>query len=147
MDEKLATRFWAKVDKTGGPDACWLWAGTTGDRGYGVFRVGDGTDRAHRLAFVSAGGVIPDGFVVTHSCDNPPCCNPAHLNAETHAENMAQMVARKRQPRSGAKLSPAQVSELRGFYATGGWSQKDLAEAFDLTRGPVSRLLRGVTWR
>ncbi len=25
MDEKMIARFWAKVDKSAGPDGCWMW--------------------------------------------------------------------------------------------------------------------------
>ncbi|MFB9187253.1 HNH endonuclease signature motif containing protein [Dactylosporangium sucinum] len=52
---------------------------------------------AHRVAWeVANGQPIPDGLQVLHSCDNPPCCNPAHLSIGTQAENMQQMVARGR---------------------------------------------------
>ena len=36
LSPSQATRFWAKVDKSSGPDACWLW--TASKRGnYGSF--------------------------------------------------------------------------------------------------------------
>lgn len=31
-----------------------------------------------------------------HTCDNPPCCNPSHLKAVTHGENMRDMILKKR---------------------------------------------------
>lgn len=34
----MAQDFWAKVDTSGGPDACWLWAGSRNRGGYGVHR-------------------------------------------------------------------------------------------------------------
>ncbi|HLA60954.1 MAG TPA: HNH endonuclease signature motif containing protein [Nitrospiraceae bacterium] len=52
--------------------------------------------RTHRLIYTLAKGPIPDGMVVMHSCDNPPCCNPAHLKIGTHLENMAECRAKDR---------------------------------------------------
>lgn len=93
-----AERFWAKVDKRG-PDACWPWLASRCDSGYGKFRVGKMT-RSHRVAFELGGGEIPDGQCVLHRCDNPACCNPAHLFVGTFNDNVQDMVRKGRQ-RSG----------------------------------------------
>jgi hypothetical protein len=89
-------RFWAKVDRSGGPDACWLWtAGTFRLRnGYGKFGADPAASRtvyAHRFAYELSHGPIPPGLLVCHHCDNPPCCNPAHLFLGTIADNMRDM--------------------------------------------------------
>jgi hypothetical protein len=56
-------------------------------------------------------GPIPDGLQVRHTCDNPPCCNPAHLLLGTQADNCRDMVVRRR---SGVeKLTPDNVREIR----------------------------------
>lgn len=60
---------------------CVLWRGGVDKDGYGVV-VRDGRkQRAHRLAYIDAGGVIPDGHVVHHECEVRECVNPAHLRA------------------------------------------------------------------
>lgn len=89
----VEVRFWEKVDKSGGPDACWPWLGAQTPKGYGMFD----HRGAHRTAWKIANGPIPDGKLVRHLvCDNPPCCNPRHLALGTDADNAADKVAHGR---------------------------------------------------
>lgn len=90
-------RFWARVDRSGGPDACWPWTGKSTMRyGYGLLTWKQRLVNAARLAYELVVGPIPAGLDLLHSCDNPPCCNPKHLRPGTHMENMIDMDTRKR---------------------------------------------------
>jgi len=79
-------RFWSKVKK-GAPDDCWIWQ-ASGARGYGLFWNGTRQTAAHRFAYESVKGPIPPGLVLDHLCRNPPCVNPAHLEAVTDRVNL-----------------------------------------------------------
>lgn len=87
---------------TPGPDGCIEYQGNRGRFGYGQARVGsriDGTRRTvrvHRLVWEHHYGPIPEGLVVRHKCDNPPCCNIEHLEIGTQQENIQDKVERGR---------------------------------------------------
>ncbi|MFI7629694.1 HNH endonuclease signature motif containing protein [Microbispora rosea] len=86
--------FWACVDRSAGPSACWPFQGRRNRNGYGEFDGGKklvGLVGAHRLAYILANGLtenLPGEVFVRHLCANPPCCNPAHLAVGTQRDNM-----------------------------------------------------------
>jgi hypothetical protein len=90
----------------GAEDECWEWQGRRHTSGYGRLSVGGRggrTEYAHRVSYIVHHGPIPAGTeVIMHACDNPPCCNPAHLSAGTYRENMADMYAKGRRRKRGA---------------------------------------------
>lgn len=76
--------FWSKVKK-GQPDDCWEWQGSLrSNDGYGDFH----KVLAHRFAYESVIGKIPDGLVIDHLCRNHACCNPSHMEPVTIGENV-----------------------------------------------------------
>lgn len=122
-----------------GPDECWPWTGRSDEKGYGLI---DNT-RASRVVLGLAPG---DPLVARHKCDNPPCCNPAHLVPGTHAENMADMKSRGRSPRGelrpNAKLSAAQVNAIRADPRSGHAIARDYGTSADL----IVKIKRGERW-
>lgn len=143
--------FVARIDSSRGPNACWPWTGSLqttrfGRReGYGVFTIAGKVRYAHRQALAHAlGRPLAPGMEALHSCDNPPCCNPAHLREGTHAENVADMWARGRGVRS-SRLTPDQVIEIRDRLAAGD-RHSDIGQAFGVARTTVSSIAQGRNW-
>ena len=87
-------RFWSYVDTSGGDDACWLWKGQINHNGYGLFSIKGKKTIASRMAAIIALGPLPEGRIVCHHCDNPPCCNPNHLYFGTARDNMRDAIER-----------------------------------------------------
>lgn len=97
--------FWDRVDKSGGPDACWPWMGSRSRHGYGrLANKAVSHTSAHRAALAYAVAVPFDGACALHKCDNPPCCNPTHLYWGTKADNARDRDARHRRAPPRATL-------------------------------------------
>lgn len=147
-DQKVAERFWAKVEKTPG---CWEWRGYRNRRtrtqlDYGRFKFNGKLALAHRVAYTLTHGPIPPRRVVCHTCDNPGCVRPDHLFLGTMAENNRDK-ARKGRARTGrARLTPAKVRTIRQRYATEDVSASELAREFGVSKGTITHLLRGRSW-
>jgi hypothetical protein len=104
-----ACHFVSGIDKSG---ACWNWKGAADKDGYGTVKLrGRRVEKAHRLAFRLAKGDIPDGMMVCHECDNPSCCNPAHLFLGTAQDNKSDCVAKGRHVKGRGVYWKAKLSE------------------------------------
>lgn len=109
-------RFWRHVDKAGplhpydpARGSCWTWMGKSRNRyGHGTFAVRSGVARsAHRLAWYATGNGWPEeGVVLRHSCDNAACVNPGHIELGSQADNMRDMVERRRHWKHGTTHCP-----------------------------------------
>ncbi|MDO9016597.1 MAG: HNH endonuclease [Deltaproteobacteria bacterium] len=140
-------RFWRSASPEG---ECLVWQGSRFWNNYGRFRVGGRSRIASRVAWEFARGLIPEGAHVLHRCDNPPCVNPEHLFLGSHADNMADMVAKGRQAQgelaSGAVLTADDMAQARALRA-GGSTYGEIAAQLGVSHACIYAALNGVTWR
>ena len=159
----LQARFEGNVQKQ--QIGCWLWKGGLNGSGYGrLFSKDTGPLLAHRYSYTLHVGEIPDGLCVLHRCDMPACVNPEHLFLGTRADNCRDRHAKSRDARGeflaihmrrvnrrgdknpSAKLTAAQVAEIRTTYAAGGITHALLAGFYGVARETITRALRADTW-
>lgn len=173
ITDKEIARFWGKVEVRG-DDECWPWiAKARHHKGYGVMRISSMGRNivASRISCFIAHGEPPEGLKNSlHSCDNPPCCNPAHLRWGTQKHNVEDAKQRDRHvnppsvrdnPKWEAKriasmrrgegvtnhsLNETQVREIWRLHMLN-LSVSHIAAALDVKKHVVADVCRGRSWR
>lgn len=104
----LSERLWPRT--IAGANGCVLWTGKPDKQGYGWISTGGRNGRdvpVHRAAYeLFHGVIIPPELVARHSCDNPPCVNPYHIEPGTKQDNMDDMYRRNRAVGRGPDKTP-----------------------------------------
>ena len=150
----LLERLWRRIDVRE-PNDCWPWTGSTVRGGYGSIQLGGAGSKgsvAHRALWIELNGPIPDGLVLMHRCDNPPCCNPRHLRLGTPKENTLDMMTKGRrvtcvlngENNGKSKLTAEKVRYIRA-NATRGWTALSNELGLDYTTVRMAGL--GKSWR
>lgn len=151
----IIERFWSYVSiRTA--NECWPWTRGCFESGYGQYRVGPRKMKAHRVAFELTHGRRPFDLVL-HSCDNPPCCNPAHFFEGSHADNAADRRAKGRSAKlsipvkhgednPAAKLCAGQVLEILALLSAGR-SQRDVAGLYRISQSQILNIAKGRSWQ
>jgi hypothetical protein len=139
-------------------EGCWEWQGGIFIKGigYGKFNAGGGKIvYAHRFAWQTANGPIPEGLLVCHHCDNRLCVNPTHLFLGTHLDNSRDMVAKGRcnsgaengEANPAAKLSERAVREIKAIKRTGRYGEiTQVGRNYGVSRSAVADIWEGRTW-
>lgn len=143
-------RFWSYVGHSGDANACWEWQKSRDWFGHGKASFHRMTIGAHRVAYHIAISPIPDQVCVCHTCDNPACCNPAHLFLGTNLDNIKDRHKKHRDAfgeRNGrARFTDNDIRHIRLRHANGE-SQGAIARALGTTQSCISRIINRKTWR
>jgi HNH endonuclease len=134
---------------------CVIWPRAKDRKGYGAVYLDGKMRKAHRVAWEKHHGqTVPDGLMVMHHCDNPPCVNPDHLFTGTAADNTADMMAKGRhrigvrlhgEDNPAAKITQDGVREIRALRSQG-LSLRKIAAQFGIVNAQVGNIARGKHW-
>jgi hypothetical protein len=126
---------------------CVEWDGYRNPAGYGQVRVDGVLWLAHRRVWFEVNGPIPEGLIVMHRCDNPACIRPSHLLLGTHAQNVADKIAKGRgnegSKHGNSKLSEEEVAEIRRLRKESKCTLESIGRKFGVNKSCISRILNG----
>lgn len=162
----LATRFNARVDRSGGLDACHPWTGPIRPDGYAYLSVTRSDHRlVHVIAWTLEHGPVPPGKQLDHECHNKAvlagdcqpgpcshrsCCNERHILARTPLEHRAQTVHQQISLNVGSAngrsvLDEALVREIKIKLRAGGRTGL-LAAEYKVSPSAISEIKSGRRW-
>lgn len=155
LTERDAKRFWSKVRKIEGADACWVWRGSWRGNGYGAFKADETVFDSHVYSWRLAnnGMVIPEGKVVMHTCDVRPCVRPDHLVLGTPSDNMMDAREKGRldfnmgENNFRAVLNPDLVREIRRLKKNHGLGYVAIGRMLGVSKWAARQVIRGKTWK
>jgi hypothetical protein len=151
--------FWARVF-TAEHGACWPWLGACSSTGYGVVSRDGQLVHTHRVAWELTHKKKAGRWKVRHTCDNPLCCNPAHLKRGTQKQNVHDSIKRGRAHKHQgpkpwvagelnaiAKLTDAGVLWARRVVLSGKVSLAAASRKLGVSPGTMHSAVHGNTWR
>lgn len=145
--EQRREAFWAKVDKSAGPDACWIWQAARSVSNYGTFSWFGTNINAHRAAYMLTHGPIEPGKDVLHTCHNGVggCVNPAHLYLGTDVDNIRDKFEAGRQRKTFRKLGLEKARLIKA--AKGKRRAVELATTLGFSVRTIHAVWSGRSWR
>ena len=142
IEDKLLWHGWDVVE-TG----CWETRSRKTFEGYGIIKHDARYEGAHRWAYRAWVGPIPEGLLIRHECDNPPCINPDHLETGTDADNARDKKTRGRgRGLSGSdhwyaiEISDRKIHDIRCARELGR-TYKQLSEDTGISKTTIARII------
>jgi hypothetical protein len=151
----LAVRFENRITRGVG---CWEWQGNINPvSGYGRLQFEKQMLFAHRVAYELYVGPIPEGMVICHHCDNPPCVRPDHLFLGTHADNVADKMNKGRwaggskpgEAHHNSILTDEQVAAIRAALRQPlrHGDVRKIARQYNVDESTIHHIKSGRAWR
>jgi hypothetical protein len=145
-DEDILSRFWAKYSP---PDTngCEAWPGAPTSDGYGRFGANGQVFLAHRAAAILRLGLVDYAYeeVTLHDAELKQAglcvgrlCG-VHVKLGSKAENGQDL--------DQSKLTRDQVQAIRTRSASGGVTQRELADEYGVNPSHISHIVNNKTWK
>lgn len=118
----------------GDKNVCWEWKRKLKSDGRPYFTL-DGKERpAYVIVLELTSGEEQGDRVARHSCDNPVCCNPGHLEWGTKQDNSDDMVERDRHGMPKTVVRAIKVLLMEGK------THKSIAELYGVKRETITAI-------
>jgi len=133
-----------------GSDDCWEWEGYKRE-GYGRVRIGGRKGKLYgvtRLIWRLVHGTDPVDQIILHTCDNPSCCNPAHLFLGLDTDNSDDKIRKNRQYRPKGELNVntklTEKDVINIYHASG--TYVSIAKDYGISDVSVRNIKTSKTW-
>ena len=150
--DPLASRLWAKIDQSAGPNACWTWTGAHSTPGTPIIRRGGGRPMmsAAIAVYEIEYGPLSPGHKAFRVCYQSGCMNPRHMIAATQAEIVMLLALSGRhyhgERHHAAKLNAEKVRQVRDLIHAGA-SQQMVADTYGISPRTVRDVATRHTWQ
>lgn len=149
---ELVQEFFDNIIPGLNPDDCWGWK-THKVNGYPVLIFNGRQAKCSRLSWeIHSGLPVKKHLIICHSCNNPECCNPRHLEPDTHQRNMDYMkeCGRDKHPKGeelATKLTAESVLQMRSDYSSGHYSFRTLGNKYGVSKTHCRYIVSGHKWK
>lgn len=130
-----------------GVSGCWIWKKAIRKDGYGITWYNGNTDYIHRVSYRIFNGDFDPAFIIRHTCDNPSCCNPAHLVIGSDQDNSNDMVNRGRSLKGSkqplSKLVEDNIQPIRDSIL----SSRVLGNLLGVSKSVILDIKNNKTWK
>jgi hypothetical protein len=147
---RLKAKLLSRVDTSKGLSSCWVSYHCKNKDGYTRFGLDGVWWDAHRASYIVFKGEIPEGMEIGHLCDKPQCCNPGHVDAMTHKQNVRMAADRGHYNgvKNGAcRHTEEQVIEVKRLGQVKKIPYQVIAEKLNMNESTVRDIVKDRYWR